>query len=62
MSWISKKTFYDSIFKRNFLLLPNYPVGAVLPEFEMKKINGDVYRFSDFKKESKYCDVLRPSL
>ena len=45
-----QKTFYDAIFKK-LSSFTKLPVGAVLPEFEMKKINGDAYRFSDLKKE-----------
>lgn len=45
-----QKIFYDAIFKK-LSSFTKLPVGAVLPEFEMKKINGEAYRFSDFKKE-----------
>lgn len=45
-----QKTFYDATFKK-LSSFTKLPVGTVLPEFEMKKMNGDTYRFSDFKKE-----------
>ncbi len=45
-----QKPFYDATFKK-LSSFTKLPVGAVLPEFEMKKINGEAYRFSDFKKE-----------
>lgn len=45
-----QNSFYNSTFKK-LSSFTKLPVGAVLPEFEMKKINGDTYRFSDFKNE-----------
>lgn len=45
-----QKTFYDATFKK-LSSFTKLPVGTVLPEFEMKKMSGDAYRFSDFKKE-----------
>lgn len=45
-----QNSFYNSTFKK-LSSFTKLPVGAVLPEFEMKKINGETYRFSDFKNE-----------
>ena len=52
-----QKTFYDAIFKK-LSSFTKLPVGAVLPEFEMKKINGDAYRFSDLKKERSFSLII----
>lgn len=45
-----QKPFYDAMLKK-LSSFTKLPVGSTLPDFEAKKINDDIFKFSDFKLE-----------